>query len=130
MADRRIINHIIQSLRAYKALKPDNRAPLEVIAEVAALAYEEAREAIPNPDEPARFTVAGRGIFPADMLRHDHCWPVDGDMNRVTDPTVRLGQDKDTMVVLCAQSRRRITPARWASFGWTVIDIAGEPTHG
>jgi hypothetical protein len=77
-------------------------------------------------DSPTRFVVKGRGVFPADMLRHDHCWPVDGDINRVTDPTVKLGDRKDVTVTLCAQARRCITPARWASFGWVVTEIDGE----
>lgn len=101
---------------------------LQRVAETACAAYEEAQNAIPNLDQPTRFTVAGRGVFPADMLRHDHCWPVDGDLNRVTDPTVRLGERKDVTVTLCAQSGRRITPARWQSFGWVVTEIDGVPT--
>lgn len=76
-------------------------------------------------DEPARFTVRGKGIFPADMLRHDHCWPVDGDINCISNPNL-IGRGNYATIVLCAQSRRGITPNRWASFGWAVTEIDGD----
>lgn len=123
MTDRRIVNAVAVALRnGYTATAPE----AEVLAQVAIEAYDDAREKFSKDDQPCRFTVKGRGLFPADQLRHDHCWPVDGDINRVTDPTVRLGDRKDVTVVLCAQSRRHITPARWASFGWIVTEIDGE----
>lgn len=72
-------------------------------------------------EEPARFTVKGKGVFPVDMLRHDHAWPLDGDMQAI-------GQrvEYEATITLCAQKRRLITPARWRSFGWVVTDIDGE----
>jgi len=59
------------------------------------------------------------------MLRHDHCWPVDGNINAVTEPRLEYPLAEVT-VTLCAQSRRCITPARWQSCGWIVTDIDGE----
>jgi hypothetical protein len=72
-------------------------------------------------ESPTRFTVKGRGTFPADMLRHDRCWPVDGDINAISQRF-----DGDVTITLCAFNRRVITPARWRSFGWVVTDIEGE----
>lgn len=77
-------------------------------------------------EEPTRFTVNGKGTFPADMLRHDHCYPVDGDINCITDR--RLSGGQGVSVVLVAPTRGHITPRRWASFGWIVTDIAGQET--
>ena len=82
-------------------------------------------------DNPVRFTVAGKaGRFPFDMLRHDHAWPAS------SDDAINLAWDGhakgvNITIELVAQARRAITPARWASFGWTVTHIAGqEVTHG
>lgn len=75
-------------------------------------------------EEPVRFTVKGRGVFPADMLRHDRCYPVDGDIDMVTNPLPV--QRPLVEVVLVAPKRSCVTPRRWASFGWTVTEIGGE----
>lgn len=64
------------------------------------------------------FTVVGDGEFPIDMLRYDKCWP---------------NSSHDTSLVN-RQGERRIecrgltgpTPARWTSFGWTVVSVNGE----
>lgn len=74
-------------------------------------------------DSPTRFTVRGRGGFPMDMMRHDHCWPVDGEYMHIARSD---GTKDEYSVTLCAQARRHITPARWASFGWTVTEIDGQ----
>jgi hypothetical protein len=127
MTDRRIIEHIATALRNGLESSEELNAYARALAAIAANAYEEAREVIPDRDQPTRFTVKGRGVFPADMLRHDHCWPVDGDYNRVTDPALGYPRPEVT-ITLCAQSGRRITPARWQSLGWIVTDIDGVPT--
>jgi hypothetical protein len=52
--------------------------------------------------------------FPIDMLRYDLCWPATG---------------SDSIELAKATGPRRVTmkglktptPARWASFGWTVV---------
>lgn len=75
-------------------------------------------------EDPVRFIVRGRGVFPADMLRHDRCYPVDGDINAVTNCLLAMGSEYE--VTLVAPNRRSITAARWASFGWTVTRIDGE----
>jgi hypothetical protein len=124
MTDRRIIAYVADAIRTSRTASSLS----EDLSEVACAAYEEAREAVPDPDQPCRFTVKGRGTFPADMLRHDHCWPVDGAINHVTYPQTSYPR-VDVTVTLCAQSARRITPARWASFGWIVTDIDGLPVE-
>lgn len=63
------------------------------------------------------FTVSGRGSFPLDMLRYDHCWPHTGhDVDMLTEAGPRR------VVLATAHSNKhehRITPDRWNSFGWT-----------
>lgn len=76
-------------------------------------------------DEEVRFTVVGRGVFPADMLRHDKCYPVDGEINAITNP-VPSRVRPEVSVTLCGV-RRLITPDRWRSFGWVVTEIDGNP---
>lgn len=120
MTDRRIVNAVAIALRnGHTFTAPE----AEVLAQVAIEAHNAAREEFSKADQPCRFTVKGRGVFPADQLRHDRCWPVDGAINAVTNRF--LLQDSAT-IVLCAQSRRAITPARWRSFGWIVTEIDGE----
>jgi hypothetical protein len=59
------------------------------------------------------FAVEGRGDFPADMLRYDHCWPATEAMSRL------LGQSHNRVIYL--KGLTGPTPARWASFGWKVV---------
>lgn len=71
-------------------------------------------------EETARFTVRGTGMFPAGMLSHDHAWPAtEIDAARM----MHTGQRRVELVV---QKLRLITPGRWKSFGWTVVEIDGE----
>lgn len=122
-----VLKELKEADRSYNWAKPKvNQYALQRAVHLATLQVDALELANIN-DAPIRFTVKGHGIFPADQLRHDRCWPVDGDLNRVTDPTVRLGEEKNVTVTLCAQSRRHITPQRWASFGWTVTEIDGCP---
>lgn len=121
MTYRRIVDAVAEVLRnGYTST--DTEAT--VLAQVAIEAHEVAKIRFSTLDQPCRFIVKGRGVFPADQLRHDRCWPVDGDINAVTNCLLALGSPYE--VVLCAQSRRAITPARWASFGWTITEIDGE----
>ena len=67
-----------------------------------------------NFDKPFAFTVTGKGRFPIDMLRHDMAHPADAVASEaITGTGVRD-------VELVAMKRRYITPARWASFGWSI----------
>jgi hypothetical protein len=78
-----------------------------------------------------RWTVMGRGPFPADMLRHDHCWPAD------TQSAVAMINDLADRprpirrVTLGATVSRKLwLPAfeRWRSFGWMVTtELSEEP---
>ncbi len=61
------------------------------------------------------FTVAGRGDFPFDMLRHDRAFPAD------TISALNMGRQALRSVSLRTDRLRCVTPARWSSFGWTVM---------
>jgi hypothetical protein len=63
-------------------------------------------------------TVEGRGRFPLDMLRYDHCWPY------TTVDSARMAPDvrEKRKVVLLTNSPNAPTPRRWFSFNWTVVE--------
>lgn len=72
------------------------------------------------------FSVSGRGQFPADMLRHDCCYPADTmsasgivarDMDKIREIHLRTTVDADTVE---GARMRSVTPGRWSSFGWVV----------
>lgn len=70
------------------------------------------------------FTVAGRGRFPVDMLRYDECFPVNGDSAAAIGVT-REEEGRSAPVRKVRLLTRRAsgyTAARWASFGWTVLE--------
>jgi hypothetical protein len=59
------------------------------------------------------FVVEGQGAFPTDMLRYDRCTPYQQeDVHWMTGTAPRSAM----MVSHVGEP----TPARWASFGWTV----------
>lgn len=69
------------------------------------------------------FTVQGRGVFPFDMLRYDHCWPDTSEdavcMGHYTEPrkvNLRCHYSNGAAV-------QSPTKARWASFGWQVETV-------
>jgi hypothetical protein len=64
------------------------------------------------------YTVSGRGIFPADMLRYD-----DAEIVGAAVPTERLREATDFAI-----SGGGCTPERWRSFGWSVLDTVMEVT--
>lgn len=73
------------------------------------------------------FAVTGKGVFPADMLRHDQCWPADTTSAQfITSPNhepVHGGREQLRTVFLRTHSSWGtfgVSPARWASFGWGV----------
>jgi hypothetical protein len=71
-----------------------------------------------------QFTVTGRGPFPNDMLRHDCCFPADTTSAwhmadcAGTREFVEIHLRAMTRALSAEDARRRITAARWASFGW------------
>lgn len=77
-----------------------------------------------------RFTVAGAGKFPLDMLRRDHCWPAcetdaaiasyEGGLNGERRVTLSHGVDRYLW---------HPTYDRWASFGWDVVKHDMEPVE-
>lgn len=69
-----------------------------------------------------RYTVRGRGDFPTDMLRYDECVfasfadraSAEGTMTPATHTPGR----RDVSII----GTKRPTEARWASFGWTILE--------
>ena len=79
---------------------------------------------MPNPIL-KRFTVAGTGEFPLDMLRSDRCWPAGAD------DAARIGAHYGMVDPDCARARtvtletaEKYAPnrQRWLSFRWRVVD--------
>lgn len=74
-----------------------------------------------------KFKVRGRGVFPYDMLRYDRCFPdsqidaakLDGDIGEGGRRIVTLVQRHDS-------PRPHVTPERWASYGWNVMNGSEE----
>jgi hypothetical protein len=70
-----------------------------------------------------RFTVEGSWDFPTDMLRYDHCYPVDTDSALEISRCRRCegsyeGRSKNGKVHLMGSNVP--TEERWKSFGWLV----------
>lgn len=79
-------------------------------------------QAINRYDQPYTFIVEGVGEFPFDMLRHSSAHPVDGTSASA------MGMRGKRRVALTAATLRYIVPARWASFGWPIVE--GFDEHG
>lgn len=64
-----------------------------------------------------KYTVAGKGYFPVDMLRYDCCWPASQeDVPELRDFTDRTATRR---ITLCGLGTP--TTGRWNSFGWMVL---------
>lgn len=62
-------------------------------------------------------TISGRGRFPMDMLRYDHCWPLHSvDSQTILDTATEEYRNK-VWTVQVASNVREFTKARWMSFG-------------
>ena len=74
-----------------------------------------------------QFVVEGKGQFPTDMLRYDNCYPViETEANKMRSHSIESYQ------VTLRTEKAYITPERWNSFLWVVIqatplDKAGIP---
>jgi hypothetical protein len=90
------------SLENEMKLKPRGPVALECIAYTGTRA---------RPGTVLLYTVSGRGIFPADMLRYDNVRIVGADV-----PTERLREATEFAI-----EGDGCTPERWRSFGWSVI---------
>jgi hypothetical protein len=69
------------------------------------------------------FAVEGVGEFPIDMLRYDQCWPITPlDAAKIADSyqSVNTKGYARRRVALCS-ANHKITPERWASCGWRVV---------
>jgi len=75
-----------------------------------------------------RFTVEGSGPFPLDMLRYDQCYPATQqavDQILVSmDETRIIGERRQIELFVAHPIRQhhKLTPERWESFGWTIVD--------
>lgn len=77
------------------------------------------------------FTVRGRGEFPLDMLRYDHCWPrAFEDAEKMSPYYGPITPEAKADLSMRNVDLARHTPlkhgevasaARWQSFGWIVI---------
>jgi hypothetical protein len=67
-----------------------------------------------------RFTVQGLYKFPIDMLRYDSCWPADTRSAQDIELSQTHTPERGTYQITLLTWSTGITPARWASFGWTV----------
>lgn len=67
-------------------------------------------------DDPHTFIVEGRGEFPFDMLRHSSAYPAD------TTSAMMLGRTDRRRIALRGGPLRHISPERWASFGWPIVE--------
>ncbi len=70
------------------------------------------------------FIVSGKGVFPYDMLRYDHCW------SGTQDSVIIMCRDSDFNFLRHVNISRYVhtktempTIGRWASFGWTVSNV-------
>lgn len=79
---------------------------------------------MPKQPQIVHFTVEGRGTFPVDMLRYDTCWPRSQEDTAKLERVSRrqhLRDDRPVRIALSSNGRPP-TAARWASFGWKVIE--------
>lgn len=75
------------------------------------------------------FSVQGRGAFPLDMLRYDGCYPrssedVDGISLTVHNAREEYSKPRYVRLTRLGATKsdaERVTPGRWASFGWNVV---------
>jgi hypothetical protein len=67
------------------------------------------------------FVVEGRGHFPDDMLRYDVC-----EYASVLDEGIARSSPDRRRVKLTYDSKRVLTPARWQSFGWYIVNLKGD----
>lgn len=75
------------------------------------------------------FAVTGAGLFPFDMLRRDHCFPIDeGEATSMGGVEPLMAPRR--VIKLRAWSEHkwwRPTYGRWRSFGWSVVMVGEEP---
>jgi hypothetical protein len=75
--------------------------------------------------------VSGRGAFPTDMLRYD--WAAPATFRLVTsenDVDEIVMNDGETELIIGKAGERKTpqwTPARWASFGWSITPLRTLP---
>ena len=66
------------------------------------------------------FAVTGRGAFPTDMLRYDHCWPKTQDDIIPMASASYYGTRRVQLARYVDNKKEQPTFERWSSFGWLV----------
>jgi len=62
------------------------------------------------------FIVQGKGGFPLDMLRYDYCYPMlESEISSLNNFL------RDSTVISLKTEKRNITPKRWESFCWKIV---------
>lgn len=70
------------------------------------------------------FVVEGTGKFPLDMLRYDGAWPRTADDAVAIEHSFETGGSALARTRIRLQTARpRLTDARWASFGWHLVEV-------
>ena len=75
------------------------------------------------------FIVRGDSPFPLDMLRYDSCFPESEPDSSVIRASIESPYQGPRDVVLVTirkdapQGRPPVTPDRWKSFGWQIVDV-------
>lgn len=69
------------------------------------------------------YNVEGKGAFPLDMLRYDLCWPATaGGAQQISRSIDGLSTDLRLERTIMIKGLKPPTVARWASFGWKVLE--------
>lgn len=71
-------------------------------------------------EEPTLVAVYGSGALPLDMLRYDSCVPHEETDSREVDAN-------RVVVLRCYAKMDLLTPGRWQSFGWRVLETKYGP---
>lgn len=74
-------------------------------------------------DKPITIEATGRGVFPADMLRHDVASYLNAEEKHTADNLLVI-----RTIRLHVAKRRFFTPDRWMSLGWAAREINQEET--
>lgn len=69
-------------------------------------------------------TVEGRGLFPIDMLRYDHCYPASEQDSYAINQREDVRQVK--VIMMTDSKLMPFTERRWESFTWRLVDCETE----
>lgn len=64
--------------------------------------------------------VSGTGYFPVDMLRYDCCFPASEKDVVAISKSMKTPNRQEVVAIHLFSAYGKVTPERWASFGWQV----------